>query len=414
MDKIKGLTKVKCQKVYLFITFTFCLSSFYFYEPVFLHEQGLKLAYWVLLGFLFVFSVKPLLYHPDSSLKFINPLRFLLVSMLLSTLSPMFFWGQGFSLSLRAMFPYMGFILYFFLLVTNPPARRIVQLIWLLAILYVVVYSYSLLQAPDIVFGSFKDKDVDFSRGFARLFVPGRGFLFLAFFISVNNYVCRKRQFWLWVTLGLSLIILAHLIRQYILFSFVLAGAAILSKTSLWKKAVLILLSISVGYYAYLTSPIVQSLIALTEAQLFNETSGENIRLTAYQFFFTEFSSNTFSSILGNGVPHYHSLYGNYYTDVVNGQKELFLSDVGYAQIFAQFGVLGMISIVFVFYNSFMVSVPNQYKYLKLFMVFVFLSTFMSGYFLSNNNLAAIAMAMYLIEVVKEKKSGAILIDKAL
>jgi hypothetical protein len=392
---------VKLSAIHLLIVFIFCLSSFYFYEPIFLNEQLLKLLYWFMVIVLFGFSLKPILYNSET-FKFISPLRVLVISMFVSVLSAMVFWGQSPHLTIRAMFPYLGFVLYFYLLTTKPPLVWLVRLIWILAALYILIYLFSLIQIPNTVFGSFMDRTVSDKRGFFRLFIPGRGFMFLSFFMSVSSYLYSKRTRWLWIAFGLFLIIVAHVIRQYILFSFIIAGVVLLWRVELWKKILLLLLCVIAGYYVYEYSSIIQALINITNAQIVENKPVEDVRITAYRYFFFEFAPNLFASIFGNGVPHDQSSYGSFYRFVVNDQMELFMSDVGFAQIYAQFGLFGLLSVFFIFFRSFYIKVPSKYLYLKLFIIFVFFSNFLSGYFLSNHNIAAISIVLYMMEVVSK------------
>ncbi|GAO31479.1 hypothetical protein [Geofilum rubicundum] len=390
--------KIQLSTVNILAVFIFCLSSFYFYEPFFFNDAILKVFYWFMLAIIFAFSFKYFLYTSEPYV-FAASMRMLLLSMFISTLPALLFWGQSPVLTLRAMFPHLGFVLYFFLIATKPSFKSMVSLVWVLACLYVIVYLFSLTKAPDVIFGSFADRGIGDQRGLFRLFIPGRGFLFLSFFLAISNYVCTKRSIWLWISIGLFLIIVAHVIRQYIFFSFFIAGFVLIRKVSIWKKITFLLFGVVLSVYIYEYSSVIQALFSLTELQVSGGQQTEDIRVTAYSYFFTEFSPGLFSVIFGNGVPHEHSSYGYFYTQIVNDQMRLFMSDVGYAQIFAQFGLLGLVAVGVILFKSIFVKIPSKYLYLKLFLIFVFLSNVMSGYFLSNHNIAAICIVLYMFEV---------------
>src|SRR5690606_20667163 len=83
----------------------------------------------------------------------------------------------------------------------------------------------------------------------------------------------------------------------------------------------------------------------------------------------------------------------------------LYLSDVGYAQIYAQFGVIGLLAVICIFIRAFFVKIPAEFLYLKLFIIFVFFANFMSGYFLSNNNVVVISIVLFMIEIVSKKEA---------
>lgn len=396
------IMRIRLSTVSLIAVFIFCLSSFYFYEPIFLDEALLKLFYWFMLAILFGFSIKSILYTSQPYI-FATPLRLLLLSMFISSLSAFFFWGQSPVLSFRAVFPFLSFVLYFFLIATKPSFKWLMRIIWILVIMYIAVYIFSFIDASNPIFGSFQEKKVDDQRGVFRFFIPGRGFLFLGFFIAISNYLSSKKNYWLWFASGLFIIILAHVIRQYILFSVVIAGWVLFWRVSFLKKIVLLSFSIVSGYYLYYYSEIIQALIFLTEGQVVHNQT-EDIRIVAYRYFFTEFGQNFLTNILGNGVPHDQSAFGEFYRLVVNQKMRLYLSDVGYAQIYVQFGVLGLLSVLYIFFRSMFANIPRQFLFLKLFLIFVFFSNFMSGYFLSYHNIAAISITLYMFEIVTTEK----------
>lgn len=394
---------IKTRDVHLIIISIFCLSSYYFYEPAFLPDEYAKIVYWFMLALIFAYSFKRLLYNKEQ-FRFIVPLRLFLLTMSVSMLPAFIFWRQTPDLTLRAMFPHLGFVLYFYLLVCKPDVKSVEKIIWFLAILYILIYLYSLAIAPDVLFGSYAERDIEDTRGIFRLFVPGRGFLFLAFFIALSNYSHFGKSMWGWIALGLFFVIIAHVIRQYILFSALIAGWVIFWNVPIWKKSVFIIVAVVIGGFLYENLTIIQNLIALTEGQVVESDPNENIRITAYKYFFIEYPANIFCSIFGNGVPHVESNYGHYYVEIINGQKKLYMSDVGYAQVFALYGLIGLCLAFLIFWKSFTAKVPNRYGYLQLFMLFVFLSNILSDYFLSNHNIATISITLYLIERVDEKK----------
>ena len=77
------------------------------------------------------------------------------------------------------------------------------------------------------------------------------------------------------------------------------------------------------------------------------------------------------------------------------------MSDVGYAQIYALFGILAIVSFIVICYRALRQKVPEKYLYAKMYIIFVMFSTFLSGYFLSPNTaIASICIALYILERV--------------
>ncbi|TCO07876.1 hypothetical protein [Natronoflexus pectinivorans] len=391
------IINLKTLGAFFFLIFT--LSSFYFYEPVFFSAELLKLVYWLLCSCVILLSVKKLLYTKEQ-LVFANGLRILLFSIFFSMVPAFISWGQSPLLTLRATFPFLGFISYFYLLTINPSIKFLERIIWVFSFSYIFIYFLSLSLLPEVYFGSFADRRIDDMRAVFRLFIPGRGFLFLSFFFAVGRYIYNRRIIWLYLSIFLFAVILMHVIRQYILFSFVISAIALLWNLTWWRKVLIVLSAILIGGYVIENSNVIQSLVLLTETQIGTDKPTEDIRVTAYKYFSFNFSPNAFNAFFGNGVPHEASTYGAYYTNIINADQKLYLSDVGYAQIYGLFGILGLLASLFLMIRTFFLRVDIKYLYLKLFMIYVLFANILSGYFLSYHNVVAISIVFFMLEKV--------------
>lgn len=395
--------RINLQTGYFGLGILFCLSSFYFYEPVFLSVGLLKLAYWTLLGAIFLISIKEVLYSRRTPL-FGGPLRLFFFGLIFSSLFAYIYWDQSPLLTLRALLPYFGFLFYFFLIRSRLKPKWVEGMIVGFAFLYVLIYLSSFIDPQHAMFGSFQGEKINDQRGIFRLFIPGRGFLFLCFFFCISNYLSKRGSLWLFFGFLFFLIILMHVIRQYIFFSLIISSWVLFWNISYLKRLLIFGSLFFFGQYLIMNSTALQTLVLITDHQ-FSVDSAENVRILGYQFFFNDFGHGFLTSVFGNGVPHDDSTYGGFYRSVVNGQMKLYMSDVGYAEIFAQFGFLGLCAVGLIFLRAFMIKVPKRFLYVKLFMVFVFLSNFLSGYFLSYHNVAAISLSLYLIETVQVRGS---------
>jgi hypothetical protein len=232
-----------------------------------------------------------------------------------------------------------------------------------------------------------------------RLFVPGRSFVYLGFFMALSRYINLKSKKWLFVLLGFFLIIVMHVIRQYILISFFIGFFAIFKSSKMWKKlliSVFIFFSLS---YLYEKSSILQNLVLLSEGQAAESSGGEeNIREISFNYFFTEFSPNLLSDIFGNGPPQATSDYGKFYTGL--NFKGMYMSDVGYAQIYALFGALGLLIFGLLFYKIItQKNISENLMYTKYFVVFSLLANVASGLILNTSNIVCLVFVIYILEI---------------
>jgi hypothetical protein len=273
------------------------------------------------------------------------------------------------------------------------------KIIWTLCLTYITCYFYALLKAPEVIFGN-ADVTIDDQRGLVRLFVPGRSFVYLAYFLALSKYLKFKATYWLSISIVLFGIIVMHVIRQYILFSFLIGFFVVFDQIKWWKKIAVIGLVFFGISYLYEQLPFLQKLVELSEGQVNDNNLGEeNIRITSYRYFFTDFAPNAFSAIFGNGTPHETSSYGNFYVNTIN-QKGLYMTDVGYAQIYALFGGLGLFLFGFLFYKAIsQKKIPVEFLYTKWFVLFVAFSNIMSGLALNNSSIICLVFVFYILEV---------------
>ena len=376
----------------------FCMSTFNFYAPGFVSLRVLRVLLWMFILIVFSLSLRQFLTIKPKKHRYFYEIRYIVFAMAFSIVPAYFFWGQSPIASIRATIPYFSFILFFFLIRFRPSVEILEKIIWVLCIAYLVVYLYSLTHLSSNAFGN-NGRGSEDSRGFTRLFIPGRSFVYFAYFLALSKYARLKNTFWLSITLGLFIVIVLHVIRQYILFSFLIGFLIVFKHIKLWKKISLIIIIISSSVYLYEQFPILQVLVELTEGQIKNSGSGSgDIRMISYKYFFTEFSPSFICDIFGNGVPHISSSYGVYYKSYVNF-KGMYMSDVGYAQIFALFGFVGLVLFVLLFCKALThKNLPREIVYVKWFVLFMVLSNILSGLVLLSSSIVCLMIAFYILE----------------
>ena len=112
---------------------------------------------------------------------------------------------------------------------------------------------------------------------------------------------------------------------------------------------------------------------------------GENdIRVSSATYFFTELNEgDIFKNIFGNGIyTHDLSPYGK----LMDYAHEIgyWESDVGYAEIFVYFGLIGLIALLIWFIGVLTVRIPSEYFFLKIYLIFIIISMICGGYWFEN------------------------------
>ncbi|WP_157202487.1 hypothetical protein [Marinilabilia salmonicolor] len=305
---------------------------------------------------------------------------------------------QNIILGYRATMPYLALIYFFILKQAKVSYSFIEKVIWLYCIFYIFIWLYALSQAPDVLFQLDMSKDIRDNRGFFRLFIPGKEFIYGGLFLALNYYFVSRKFKWIIISSAIFLVIIMHVTRQTIFFAFIVSLFFFFKETrSKWLIITLaVILYMAIPRIVKDRSSKLDQLIKLTESQIESTNAGEeNIRVTAYKYFFTDYTENFITAILGNGVAHFESHMGKKELMLAN-QYGLYASDVGYANIYIKLGFLGLFFYLLIFYRSIKQNVPIQIKYAQMYLIFMALINIGTSTVLKNPIL--FSLCVYVLE----------------
>ena len=298
--------------------------------------------------------------------------RIILIITISSMFSAFVFWDQDLMLGYRVTTSSIAPILFFFLLYkTKASINFCEKYILCFALLYCVLWLYALSKIPEFIFGvSDEDASPDEMRGFVRINFYGCIELACAYFLSLNKLIISRKPIYLVYTVLFIVFLVLQLTRQLIF------GAILITIIYLFvygKKifiigALIVSITLLMGKIKIEDNSIIGSLITLSEEQI--DDNDENIRISEYRYYFTDFSPNLITDIIGNGLPHDDSPYGRYNKRLQN-TYHYFISDVGYARMYAMTGLIGLFSYLFLFYYSIKAKIPKEMMYAKMFVAFV-------------------------------------------
>jgi hypothetical protein len=315
-----------------------------------------------------------------------------------------FFWKQDLMLSYRVTAVFMAIIFFFFLLHAKPNLSYIEKVIWFFCILYIALWLYGLLMAPNQIFGIENENGIDDSRGIFRLSIQGRAFVVLSFFTAISKYVETKKKKWIGIFIFLFIIICMQVIRQVIAFSLLTGLFYLLRKNKyiwLWLSLAVIGM-IAFGSMKIDNKSIIGKMVVLSQDQVQEQQSGnENIRITEYRYFFTKYSKNIVTHIFGNGVAHSESEYGKIENKLAQN-KALYASDVGYGEIFIRFGLLGLLFYGLIFYRVIKQKVQKKYMYAKLFILYLIFANIAASWIFHDT--IVICICLYILETCHKKQ----------
>lgn len=390
--------KIKIKQLYASFLFIFPILSFQLYNIIYIDKQIAKLLYFVIVTVAIIYTMPRFLRYNKSS-RYETAVKLLFILLWISMLNALFFWGQDLILSYRATAPYLALVYFLVLMSVRPSIHIVEKIIWFYCILFIVLWAYGMIKAPQIIYAIDADTTMDDSRGIFRLALPGRGFLVLSFFLAVSKYVEYKKSKWALIFSFLFLIIIMQVTRQIIVISF-LVSAIYIFRNSKLALAVVFIFSLFVmlggNVIDIQKDSAIGNMIGLTIDQMTSQKSGnDNIRLLEYNYFLTNYSKNIITDIFGNGIPHFQSSYGLKEISI-REQFSYFMSDVGYAAIFVRFGIAGLFLYMFIFIKAATQKLDKKYMYAKLFIIYLAVANITAAWVFED--VISLCLCLYILE----------------
>lgn len=384
--------------IVLLYVLTFCLFSLYGYVGLSNVARKLPLFF----GALFLFFYTCSYLRGNSKEPIYNIFKYLTFITLISMVTPFIFWGQSVVLSYRVSASMLTIMLFFLFVKKKYSLEEIETYIWILAIVYIVLWLYAYTQLPYVTFG-YSDEDVltDESRGMLRVNFLGRNSLILAYFMALVKWSSTRKKSFLAIAIVFYVFIVLQLTRQIILWSMLVTILYMLKR----NKAKLFS-AIAVGVLAVMLvlpnikvsdDSIIGSMINLTERQVETQQSGDDdVRVREYEHYFTAWHTNIVEDILGSGQPHSESSYGRMNTRMQD-MYGFYLSDVGYAMMFAVTGIVGLALYLLLFWKGATARMPRQLEYVNLFMLYMIPANIAASWYSGPDCRVALAVCGYLI-----------------
>ena len=270
-------------------------------------------------------------------------------------------------------------------------------MVWLFLIsLLIFVIDY--ITFPNPIF-SWRNEE---RRNGITIFFFGQGFTFLGAFYFLNKYFNQKKLYPLFLFLFSSWCLFFLTQSRLILIGLVLGFLLILLSSNFKYKYLLGIFVLTAGFIFYSVSNVFNGIKVASkdEAQYYKE----NIRLEAQHYFLTELQGGTLTKILGNGIPAVNSKLGTE-TETAN-LMGYWAADIGLTGIYSYFGILGVITLLIIFFSIFKLKNNKNSVHLKAYCL-VLLSTAFTGFSLFEPGyMPATVLVLYLtrIEIITNKQ----------
>ena len=343
---------------------------------------------------------------------FIVPIQLLTLAMLLSILVSYLTRGQSIPLGFLATIPFLLWPIFFLLLKIKVPIEMVEKVVICFGLTYIVCYFYQFANPYNVMFnlGMVEDEFRE-SRGIIRIIFPGAGviWLFTAMattkFTSENN---RHKIFWSIILILGIILPFMQATRTYIAPTILIYGYHFAKTLSLSKKVVIGFVLVTTALFiGDLEIPVIEGILEQQEQQTDDGT--KDIRYIAATYFLTEFSPSPINKILGNGIGHERSDYGQLMKQLA--QKGLFIPDIGILGIYAWFGIIPIIAWAMIGYKVYTYKIPEKYIYLKYYFFYVYFGAITGSSFYHIHYLITSIFTLYIFQIIMFDKKH-ILIEK--
>lgn len=330
-----------------------------------------------------------------------NLMRWLWLVTFFSIFMAWLFRGQSIVLGYLSTASSLVFVFFFYLYQTKPPVEKLEKLIWVFGFAYVVLWLYATTQVPARVFG-FKDEDLlDVSRGMERINFCGFGSMIFAYFLSINKFYDTGKKIFILIAGVLFVFIVLQLTRQLIVWTGLVTiyYVWLKSKGTLVTVCCILAAAIFIGasFLKFSDDSIIGAMINLTENQAENQASGEdNIRIEEYRYMFTEHNKNLATNLLGSGNAHGRSAYGRS-VERLNNMRRIYFSDVGYGDMYAHTGLIGLLLYIILYYKCLKVPLPQHLHYIKMFVLFLIFQNIASNGYQKVDGQIAMSICVYVM-----------------
>jgi hypothetical protein len=306
------------------------------------------------------------------------------------------FHNQSISVSLYAQSGIYFYLLYFLLHQLKLKPEEFEKIFLYFGIIFIFFYLLQYFLYPRIILF---DARITHERGTIRIFLSGMEYLIIGYFLSLKNFLEKRR-------LRHTLILLASLI--IIIF---IGSRTLLSTIGIASLLYLILSRrIKSRFWIYLLSTIGVILIYFTFQNIFQELittalykdpiSRENIRFRAVRYFLSTLFPNTLAYLFGNGASTGQSEY-SHTMGMISARYGFYLTDIGLIGDYVKYGVLFVIGVLGILIKVFTIKIHSDYIYIKYFYAFTALATILGGGFGDSGFIVLVCITLYMIDVAQ-------------
>ncbi|MBN2215325.1 MAG: hypothetical protein JW723_13890 [Bacteroidales bacterium] len=317
------------------------------------------------------------------------------IAVILSMFGAYYFHHQNFGITAIAQRAMYFYIFYFLLLKIKCKPELLVKTIFFISLLLIIIYLFQTIIYPHEILYS----KMGYDRGTLRIFIPGLGYLVIAYFYTLNRFLNNLHYKYLIFCFAALVIFILSGTRQLLGSIFLITMInLIVSKKIKSRFAIYFISGLAIISVFYIFKDIIIELIDVTFSK--GKSFKHDVRIQAVVFFMTKLFPNKLSYIIGNGVSGGHSSFDlmlEYYAEVFG----YYQSDIGIFGGYSKFGILFVIANIIILARISFMRLPENYRFLR-YANFINVLTILTGDVMSVlHGIVLISVMLYLIDVSK-------------
>ncbi len=325
-----------------------------------------------------------------------------LLGIVTSIFMAILFHPQSLRVSITTTMAYfLPYALFYVFLKLDVDPDRIMKAIIVLTFISGVTYICNMTTAPNMMFGLPLERE-DLSRGILRLPIVYIELFPLPLFYAIVKYNQTRKKIWLAYAVYVMIIIFLSVTRQTIFLSFILGSFLLFKKLSLLKKVAFIGVMVVFVTATMPHIPVYKTMLELSKEQKDKNEDKDDIRITAWEFYTTEFQTNSLSYFLGNGVPAYDKSEWGKEVDSITDTNKCFAVDVGWAGFYFYFGIFTTLALLWLMVSGVLARSPNR-VYPQYWLLFAVLTCVASGIIVFWYIIIDVSLALYLAYAPERK-----------
>lgn len=298
-------------------------------------------------------------------------LMLLLLNTVISMSMAMMVWGESLFGVFAAFHNYFLLMVFFLLFKMRAKENEVEKALIILALIYVACWVIQVWKVPELIFGVNRDANISDTeqRGFYRFFIPTKEHMPILVLFLYEMFRRTKKIIFLILCPICFAIVILHVIRQMIFWSFLSVVLLLLYQNRKHWTKILVASMAVYGLSLFLIDniPTLKLLFEQTVTQVNN--ADDDIRLQCINFYWHESTSNPLTFFFGNGLGSDGELWQFTQKTMSKGYYE---SDIGYFALLFDFGLLGVLLYTLLFVKIFRLKVEEKYQYLKFYLLYIY------------------------------------------